>query len=126
MLYICCYQSIIWNGSKEYGWNFSRFYRINQNILIWSRNKCYYFQYKILSSGIVSWVLFCLLTIGNYGFIPIRILGSAFTLLSITLYSLAKLMFCKETAVVSIYKSNIIFHGLDICFVLLFYFGNFL
>jgi hypothetical protein len=59
-------------------------------------NNSYYFQYKILSSGIVSWCYFSLCDSWiKYGFIPIYgILGSAFaTLLSITLYSLAKLMF---------------------------------
>jgi hypothetical protein len=47
------------------------------------------------SSGIVSWCYFSLCDSWiKYGFIPIYgILGSVATLLSITLYSLAKLMF---------------------------------
>jgi hypothetical protein len=91
-------------------------------------NKCYYFQYKILSSGIVSWCYLVFVTVGlNIWFIPIYgILGSAFaTLLSITLYSLAKLMFVVKR--LQLYPFTNQTYSITLTFVLflLFYFWQF-
>jgi O-antigen/teichoic acid export membrane protein len=74
-------------------------------------------------------VLFwCFLTVGlNMIFIPIYgILGSAFaTLLSITLYSLAKLMFVVKRLHLFPFTKQTLYSGSDAHFILLFYFWQF-
>jgi hypothetical protein len=80
------------------------------------------FSIQILSSGIVSWCYFSLCDSWiKYGFIPIYgILGSAFaTLLSITLYSLAKLMFVVKRLQLYPFTNQTLYSNLDVCFVFL-------
>jgi hypothetical protein len=86
------------------------------------------FSIQILSSGIVSWCYFSLCDSWiKYGFIPIYgILGSAFANLSITLYSLAKLMFVVKR--LQLYPfTNQTLYSMALTFVLflLFYFWQF-
>jgi hypothetical protein len=66
--------------------------------LILGNNNAIIFNTKYYRAVLFLGVILVFLTVGlNMIFIPIYgILGSAFTLLSITLYSLAKLMFVKR------------------------------
>jgi hypothetical protein len=125
MLCILLISVNIWNGSKGIWRRILVVFMIGLSKYFDLILECNYFQYKILSSGIWCYFSLCDSWI-KYGFIPIYgILGSAPTLLSITLYSLAKLMFVVKRQLYPFTNQTLYSMVLDVCFVLLFYFWQF-
>jgi O-antigen/teichoic acid export membrane protein len=96
--------------------------------LILGNNNAIIFNTKYYRAVLFLGVILVFLTVGlNMIFIPIYgILGSAFaTLLSITLYSLAKLMFVKRLHLFPFTKQTLYSMGLTLILFLLFYFLQF-
>jgi hypothetical protein len=89
--------------------------------LILGNNNAIIFNTKYYRAVLFLGVILVFVTI-KYGFIPIYgILGSAFaTLLSITLYSLAKLMFVVKRLQLYPFTNQTLYSRFDVCFV--FYF----